>query len=161
MIPVHSILHPTDFSAGSLAAFDLACDLARDYGARLILLHVAVPPVPFPAAGLMGFDMVEFAMARRARLDRLCARDPGIVPEYRLVIGADPVREILCAARAERCDFIVMGSHADTRHDSLGNIADRVQREASCPVLTASTHGAARRPAAMPLAESMLCGCAG
>ena len=31
MLPIHTILHPTDFSARSKSAFDLACALARDY----------------------------------------------------------------------------------------------------------------------------------
>ena len=35
------IIHPTDFSEGSQAALHVARSLARDQGARLILLHVA------------------------------------------------------------------------------------------------------------------------
>jgi hypothetical protein len=45
MLPVHTILFPTDFSERSLAAFPVTCFLARDCGARLIVLHVALPPV--------------------------------------------------------------------------------------------------------------------
>jgi nucleotide-binding universal stress UspA family protein len=45
MLPIRTILHPTDFSDRSAYAFRLACALARDTGARLIVLHVAVPPV--------------------------------------------------------------------------------------------------------------------
>ena len=44
MLPIHTILHPTDLSEHSGEAFELACALARDYGARLVLLHVAVLP---------------------------------------------------------------------------------------------------------------------
>ena len=39
MSTVNTILHPTDFSESAGAAFRLACPLAHDYGARLILLH--------------------------------------------------------------------------------------------------------------------------
>lgn len=42
---VETILHPTDFSAHSQLALELACSLAREQTARLVLLHVAVPPV--------------------------------------------------------------------------------------------------------------------
>lgn len=45
MLPVATILHPTDFSEHSEFAFRLACALARDYNARLVLLHVALPPI--------------------------------------------------------------------------------------------------------------------
>jgi len=45
MLPVKTILHPTDFSETSAHAFPLACALARDHGARLVVLHVAPLPV--------------------------------------------------------------------------------------------------------------------
>jgi nucleotide-binding universal stress UspA family protein len=65
MLAVKTILHPTDFSEGSDAAFDFACALARDYGARLVVLHAAEAP---PVANVGG--------ARRhhrvARATRLC-----------------------------------------------------------------------------------------
>ena len=44
MLPIKTILHPTDFSERSDQAFQLACSLARDHGARLIVLHVVFPP---------------------------------------------------------------------------------------------------------------------
>ena len=51
MLPIHTILHPTDFSERSQYAFWLACSLARDYGARLIVLHVvALPTVVYGEA---------------------------------------------------------------------------------------------------------------
>jgi nucleotide-binding universal stress UspA family protein len=45
MLPIRTILHPTDFSERSANAFQLACSLARDSGARLIVLHVLERPV--------------------------------------------------------------------------------------------------------------------
>lgn len=53
MFQVKCILHPTDFSANSDAAFPIACALARDYGARLVVLHVLERPL-IPAGGVMG-----------------------------------------------------------------------------------------------------------
>ena len=40
MLPIHTILHPTDFSDRSACAFRVACALARDYNAHLVVLHV-------------------------------------------------------------------------------------------------------------------------
>src|SRR6516225_9277064 len=40
MLHIRSILHPTDFSVPSNSALTLACSLARDQGAHLIVLHV-------------------------------------------------------------------------------------------------------------------------
>ena len=39
MLPIRTILHPTDFSEFSEAAFHLACSMAKDYGAELVLLR--------------------------------------------------------------------------------------------------------------------------
>jgi hypothetical protein len=44
MLGIRTILHPTDFSEYSNYAFRLACSLARDSGARLIVLHRADSP---------------------------------------------------------------------------------------------------------------------
>jgi nucleotide-binding universal stress UspA family protein len=40
MLSIRTILYSTDFSPESTYAFPLACALARDYGARLIIVHV-------------------------------------------------------------------------------------------------------------------------
>ena len=47
MLAIQSILHPTDFSENSGTAFDLACALAKDYGARLVVMHVAIALVAY------------------------------------------------------------------------------------------------------------------
>jgi nucleotide-binding universal stress UspA family protein len=52
MFPIQTILHPTDFSTCSECAFGQACRLARDLGARLVVLHVAPPGQPRPALEL-------------------------------------------------------------------------------------------------------------
>jgi nucleotide-binding universal stress UspA family protein len=56
MAPIHTILHPTDFSERSDAALQLACALARDYGARLVVLHVAVQPAVAYGEGYITVD---------------------------------------------------------------------------------------------------------
>src|SRR5581483_1978630 len=46
MLNLKTILHPTDFSEQAHYAFRLACSLARDHQARLVVLHVSSPPTP-------------------------------------------------------------------------------------------------------------------
>ena len=41
---IKTILHPTDFSAASRYALELAYSMARDHGARVVLLNVIEPP---------------------------------------------------------------------------------------------------------------------
>ena len=52
MLPIKTILHPTDFSKPSEYALRFACALARDYQARLVLLHVVEPPVYYGELGM-------------------------------------------------------------------------------------------------------------
>ena len=47
MFQIRKILHPTDFSEQSQAAFDVACALARDHAAELITVHVSPPPAVY------------------------------------------------------------------------------------------------------------------
>src|SRR5262245_6581425 len=56
MLPIHTVLHPTDFSDRSERALSLACALTRDYGARLVVLHVAPLPAMAYAEGVVAPD---------------------------------------------------------------------------------------------------------
>lgn len=138
MLPVHTVLHPTDFSDCSRAAFDLACAIVRDYNARLIVLHVGVPPMPIVPEALLSFDVVAFELELREMLRQVRPSDPSVRVEQRLVIEPDPVAEIVRLAEQEPCDLIVMGTHGLTgvRHALMGSVAEQVLREATCPVLT-------------------------
>lgn len=143
---IHTILHPTDFSPDAHSALEVACDIARENGARLIMLHVAVPPPAPDAQGLFAFDIVSFAMQERASLDRLVLEEAAIEPGCRFVVAADPVAEILRVADQEHCDLIVMGTDAAQKTGSaiVPDVTQRVQRGAACPVITAAEHEAGR-----------------
>jgi nucleotide-binding universal stress UspA family protein len=142
MLPIHSILLPTDFSGRSACAFQLACLLARESGAKLVVLHVVEPP-PFITHGEMGKALEQAQGYRRElteRLHNLQSDDPNLSIEYCLEDG-EPVREILSAAEKHRSDLIVMGTHGRTgfRRLLMGSVAEQVLRRASCPVLTVNT----------------------
>jgi nucleotide-binding universal stress UspA family protein len=137
MSPIRTILHPTDFSEPSHYAFRLACALARDYNATLILMHVAGPPVVIGE----GIVVPEFNSYLEQQLyNRLCAIRPDdskVRVAYRMAQG-DPAAEILEAVRATGSDLIVMGTHGRTWIARLlmGSVAQVVVRKAPCPVLT-------------------------
>ncbi|HEY8505975.1 MAG TPA: universal stress protein [Gemmataceae bacterium] len=136
MLKFRTILYPTDFSEPARAAFDLACSLARDHGARLVVLHVYPPP---RAHG----DIIDFRApdgpveSLRAQLHEVRPPEPGPEVEYRLEEG-DPAAVILRVAAERGCDLIVMGTHGRTGlwRVLLGSVAERVLRDAPCPVLT-------------------------
>ena len=136
MLPVHTVLHPTDFSEPSDAAFRLACSLARDYGARLVLLHV-VPPTVVYGEGAVVPDPELLVHEAKDQLDRLQVPDAAVHTDRRLEEG-DPVGMILHVAREVHADLIVMGTHGRTGLARLlmGSVAGPVVRKATCPVLT-------------------------
>ena len=139
MLTIRAILVAADFSACSEDAFRVARALARDYRARLIVLHVATPP-PFVTPGELQ-RVLERPDGYRAelegRLRQVYAADSPAGVEYRVQDG-DPTVEILGVAREASCDLIVMGTHGRTGLGRLllGSVAEQVLRKAACPVLT-------------------------
>lgn len=154
MFPFKTILHPTDFSRGADYAFGLAASIARDHGARLIVLHVNPPPLN------------DFAVAEKDRMfkqglwdviHRLEVKDPRVREVHidTVWVDGDPVHEILHAAADNHCDLIVMGTHGRTGISRLvmGSVAERVSRKAPCPVLTARTPRVPAEPRSAGTAE--------
>jgi nucleotide-binding universal stress UspA family protein len=137
MLPIQTILHPTDFSEHSSYAFRQACSLARDYGARLVVLHVAEPPLAVSGEGVLmlppNFDLEPI----RKQLQRLESENPEIQMEHRLVQGY-AAAEIMRAAAETKCDLIMMGTQGRTGMGRLlmGSVAEQIVRRAPCPVLT-------------------------
>jgi nucleotide-binding universal stress UspA family protein len=139
MPSIQTILHPTDFSDNSQYAFQMACSLAKDHKASLILFHV-IPPLVAPILPDPAPNPLQPAEAQE------CLRwwqfawpqppDANIRVEHRVAEGNAP-KEILRLAQALRCHLIVMGTHGRTGLDRLltGSVAEEVLRKAPCPVL--------------------------
>jgi nucleotide-binding universal stress UspA family protein len=137
MLALKTILHPTDFSAPSECAFRLACSLARDHGAQLVLFHVVELPTPAYGEGTAPVTVIQMSLdAEREALDQIQA-PPGISMERKLVEG-DAADEIIEAAKEVEADLIVLGTHGRTGLGRLllGSVAEQVLRRALCPVLT-------------------------
>lgn len=137
MLAIRTVLHPTDFSDRSQPAFELACALARDYGAQLVVLHVAGRPLPLPIDGVQVPPPLEDIEAVRGRLEAVRPADSRVAVRHRLAEG-NPAEEILAAAADEKADLIVLGTHGrgGLSRVLMGSVAEAVQRAAPCPVLT-------------------------
>jgi nucleotide-binding universal stress UspA family protein len=137
MLSIRSILHPTDFSEHSMIALRLACSLARDHGARLVLLRVVPLPLTVFGAPRGPGEPAWGHSSLLHRLEELGADEPGVPREARVVEG-DPATEIVRLAEELPCDLIVMGTHGRHGLDRLlmGSVAEYVMRRAPCPVLT-------------------------
>jgi nucleotide-binding universal stress UspA family protein len=126
MLPIKTLLHPTDFTPASRQAFDMACRIARDRGARVVALHVVPPPNRHATEVVIGNPLAGF---------REIAPD---VPIDTRIEKGDPAGVILRTAEEVKCDLIVMGTHGRTglSHWLTGHVADQVAQRAACAVLT-------------------------
>jgi nucleotide-binding universal stress UspA family protein len=138
MAVLHTILFPTDFSERSQAVFPFACSLARDQGARLLVLYVDPPPL-FHGEVVARRQEPDYEERLLAELHRFQAPDSAVRVEYLLEEGK-PAEEILRVARAEKCDLVLMATRGRTGLNRLllGSVAEEVLRQAPCPVLTHS-----------------------
>jgi nucleotide-binding universal stress UspA family protein len=98
MLPIRTILHPTDFSDRSGYALHLACALARDHGARVDILHVTPRPFLAYGEGVIPPDPEFVSQEARQRLDRLAVPDPDL-PTRRRIEEGDEAEVILRVAR--------------------------------------------------------------
>jgi nucleotide-binding universal stress UspA family protein len=135
------ILHPTDYSKSSNYAMQIAADLARQYQARILILHVVETLGPENVTFGEATSQLE-PSSYRDRLEEDLRRHerapPGVSVEYLLAEG-DTAQEIQRVAQERGCDLIVMGAHGWTGFLSrlvMGRTAEKVIRLAPCPVLT-------------------------
>jgi len=131
----NKILCPVDFDQNSLLALRLAAELAQERKATLHLLHVVeIPPGPEVA---LPFGKME--AAARSRLEKIARQELDAGASYQVeVMMGDPGVEILQLAKRLHANLIVMATHGrkGLRRLVLGSVAERVVREAPCPVLT-------------------------
>lgn len=141
------ILFPTDFSTLGQAALEMATSLARDRGAKLVIVHVEEPPMAY-GGGELYYGIAEPDREELHRmLTAVVPTDPSVGYEHRLMIGS-PATAIVHLAEQEHVDMIVMPTHGRTGIGRLlmGSVAEEVVRNAKCPVLTVKA--AAPAPAA-------------
>jgi len=138
------VLHPSDFSPASRAAFRRAVAIAKAERAELLIVHATVPVIPQAGDGFVPanvYDDIERAIRddARQRLDKLVATAKAAKIRGRsLLLDGTPAEQIVRAARKHRADLIVIGTHGRTglARVLLGSVAARVVGTAPCPVLT-------------------------
>ncbi|MCS6866166.1 MAG: universal stress protein [Gemmataceae bacterium] len=146
-----TILCASDLSEASQTAFRFATALARDYGAKVVVLYVYPPPLNHAEA----VDRARDPNFEAHLIETLRAQTPehwGTVVEFRVVEGT-PAEEIVKAARD--CNLVVIGTHGRSglRRVLMGSVAEEVLRKAPCPVLTVRA-GLAPPPASPPAATT-------
>lgn len=143
MKKISTILFANDFSEGSDHAFDYAISLAKQFSARLMLVHIINEPVDLRGFYVphISFENLEKEIADGAvkMMDRFCAENMAGFDNFeKHVISGVPYEEIIKKADESGADLIIMGTHGRTGVDHLlfGSTAERVVRGAHCPVMT-------------------------
>lgn len=136
------ILCPTDFSQASFIGLKKAVELATDANTEICVIHVeSALPSRLPVDGVAPFAHTE-AERCADTVAHLCAvvteNVPSSVRARPLLKKGEAAQQILCAAREEAADLIVLSTHGagNVGADSLGRVAEEVLRSAPCLVLT-------------------------
>jgi len=137
MLPFSKILCPTDFSEPSYRAMAAAGELAVHFGAEIVLAHV-LPDMP-PVTPTAEKAETEFLASASRALDELIKERLAAVAKVTPVVEeGEAAEQILKLAAAQKADLIVIATHGQTgwRHLVFGSVAEKVVRQADCPVLT-------------------------
>ena len=139
MLPLQRVLCPTDFSHASYAALDAAKELAQQFGAELIILHV-VPLMSALFAKHLDLDDYQEKEKRFAlkEINRIINKSIG--PDMnvqKIVVAGDPAQEIIAFAESEHANIVVIATHGESAFHNFvfGSVAEKVLRRSSRPVL--------------------------
>ena len=141
---VKTILVPTDFSEDAAQAAKTASELAKKFGARVVLLHAyhAAIPLVSPMAGAYTLPDGFYEELRAQAVSQVEAAAKTLAESgiEATGIAVSETASLAIVAEADRlpADLIVMGTRGLTglKHVALGSVAERVVRTAPCPVLT-------------------------
>ena len=154
-----NLLVPTDFSAESHHAFEVALQLAKQTGGRVTLLHVLEAPeaatanfstfggpvnggeLPNNDGGMDRIFVIKLMEVTKRRLHALRTEAETLAPGVTVGDGVEMGRigeGILQAVERHGCDLVVMGAqgHGAMENFFVGSNTERLIRLATVPVLT-------------------------
>jgi nucleotide-binding universal stress UspA family protein len=137
-IALNRILFATDFSPYSDAALPYAVTIARQYGATIYGAHVlsAGPTVFMAPEAFQAFveQSEQLQLESKAQLEGQLRGIP-----HQVLCGGGDVWDVLSRfIRDYDIDLLVVGTHGRTgaRKLFMGSIAEKIFRQAACPVLS-------------------------
>lgn len=143
MLPLKKIICPIDFSEPSFEGLKTAVELAENYSAELILVHV-VSPVPI-IAGVGPPSALHLPIVSEEKSDHAAKlleevktnRIPDHINCRTIIIHGQPAFLIAEEARKHGATIIVMATHGQSGWQRFisGSVTERVVRLAPCPVL--------------------------
>ena len=141
------ILLPIDFSACSREGLQYAVGFAKEFGAKLILLHATYLGYIYSAEGTALYDIPGLQEAARKNAERHMRKFVrsvnfgGVKFETAFTEGS-PALDICAFAKDHNVDLIITSTHGLTgfQHVLIGSVAEKVVRHAPCSVLVVPSH---------------------
>lgn len=139
------IIAAFDGSEDSVKAVQVACKLAKELGADLVVVHsYAVPTMAY--AGVPGMpmtnmtDIEEFSKQQGQSIltkGVTVAKDSGVAAKSKLLESHSTVQALVDFAAEEEADLVVVGTRGMTGFKKLvmGSVSSGLVGHAHCPVL--------------------------
>ncbi len=141
MNSISKILIAVDFSEDSDRAVETGISLAKQFGARIDLVHAFSLPMPFPAPYEVTVPdqfLEESREQAQLKLNDDLAKVQQAKIESRAYLAEVPASaSIVKLAEDLGSDLILMGTRGNTgvKHVLLGSVAERTLRHSPCSVL--------------------------
>jgi nucleotide-binding universal stress UspA family protein len=140
-VSIDKILLATDFSTVSDKAAAYARGLALRFASSIDVAHVFDPSkVTTVEEAVLGLPVGDRARMQADRLRDLChaLSRGGVTANAQLAHAHDPAKAILALADSSEAELIVTGTHSKDGFERLilGSTAEKLIRQAPCPVLT-------------------------
>jgi len=127
-----TIMVPTDGSKCSLKAEDIAISIAKNFKAKLVVVHVIDEKLIYP------FEVLE--EEGNTILDEAArkGKDEGVDVEQVLIVGS-PAHDMEKIVEKTGADLVVIGTHGKTgiRKILMGSVAESTIKTVKVPVLLA------------------------
>ncbi|GAB4149986.1 MAG: universal stress protein [Planctomycetaceae bacterium] len=143
MIQIEKILVATDFSDHSAVALQYAQEFSKAFGAHILLCNVVessgfLSHLPPGGEGYFPPNMDEIRQKNAEEKCQTVIDDAGLENASVHVVVGKPFVEIVRLAKSENVDLLILGTHGRgaVAHMLLGSVAEKVVRNAPCPVLT-------------------------
>jgi nucleotide-binding universal stress UspA family protein len=136
MIALKTVLCPVDFSPATQRQVDLAAELCRAFGAKLVLHHNLHSLGTGASVGWMWKvdHHGDGPASRQARLDEYRSRLPEGIASEGLITEGPVSRTVLAVSESLKVDLVVLTAHA-THSDQHQSITERVLEEGNRAVL--------------------------
>ncbi len=131
------ILIATDLLPENKALIDKGIALAKEWQAKVSLVHV-VEPLPSYGYAYLGSADVEEALLKEAKKQMIALAKQYHIDVADTVVDVGPTKtEVIRVAQERKIDLIIVGSHSHSGWGLLlGSTATAVLHSATCDVLT-------------------------